>query len=210
MLLGRSLPNNYAFIGSFDSLLKRMTPKMSDLACFYPGNLALGYMFLSKTSLPSRELDDIYRLATDLMETCYQTYARTATGLGPEQISFNSIDPNQDDFTNLDLVPTYVLHAVTIESLYYVYKLTRDKTYQDYGWRIFEAIENYTRISTGGFSTIGDVNNPRNVKYGDLQPTHLLSAVLKFLYLLFEEDDQENIDINKWLFNSIGHLISIF
>lgn len=37
----------------------------------------------------------------------------------------------------------------TVESLYYLYWLTGDKKYQDWGWEIFEAFEKHSKIEEG-------------------------------------------------------------
>ena len=35
-----------------------------------------------------------------------------------------------------------------------MYKITGEKKYQEYGWAMFEAFEKYTRIESGGYSSI--------------------------------------------------------
>lgn len=51
------------------------------LVCYLPGTLALGYHH----GLPEHHL----RLAEDLMQTCYQTYAQRPTFLAPEITFFS-------------------------------------------------------------------------------------------------------------------------
>jgi hypothetical protein len=42
-----------------------------------------------------------------------------------------------------------ILRPETIESLMYLWRLTGNKTYQDWGWNIFQAFEKNSRIEPG-------------------------------------------------------------
>ena len=75
----------------------------------------------------------------------------------------------------------------------------KNKKYQEYGWRIYESFEKYTKIDIGGYSSINDVTNPFNVKYRNKMESFFLAETLKYFYLLFEDDFSENIDIDKLL-----------
>ena len=58
------------------------------LVCFMAGNLALGF---------HNGLDESHlKLGKELMETCYQMYARMPTGLSPEIAYFNTGGGNDD------------------------------------------------------------------------------------------------------------------
>ena len=70
---------------------------MEHLACFVPGMLALGAKYMRGNvgecggvkdgeSIAKRHLE----LAKDMMRTCYEMYARTPTGLGPEGAKFGA------------------------------------------------------------------------------------------------------------------------
>lgn len=71
----------------------------------------------------------------------------------------------------------------TVESLFIAYRLTGDNRFRDYGWDIFQSIEKYCRIDSGGYASILDVNHIP-VQYEDKMETFLmvsafaLSAVL--------------------------------
>lgn len=57
--------------------------------CFMAGNLALGY---------HNGLDESHlKLGKELMETCYEMYARMPTGLSPEIAYFNTAGKERDD-----------------------------------------------------------------------------------------------------------------
>ena len=42
-----------------------------------------------------------------------------------------------------------ILRPETIESLFYLWRFTGNKTYQEWGWNIFQAFEKNSRIETG-------------------------------------------------------------
>ncbi|KAG6806153.1 hypothetical protein H0H87_003083, partial [Tephrocybe sp. NHM501043] len=47
----------------------------------------------------------------------------------------------------------------TIESLFLAYRLTGDDKYRQIGWDIFQSIEKYCRVETGGYATILNVDD---------------------------------------------------
>ena len=42
-----------------------------------------------------------------------------------------------------------ILRPETVESLFYLWRLTGNKTYQEWGWNIFQAFEKNSRIESG-------------------------------------------------------------
>lgn len=42
-----------------------------------------------------------------------------------------------------------ILRPETVESLFYLWRFTGNKTYQEWGWNIFQAFERNSRIETG-------------------------------------------------------------
>ncbi|KAG1048075.1 hypothetical protein G6F43_009515 [Rhizopus delemar] len=139
--------------------------RSGELVCFMPGNLLLGAAYLKDRK--------IGRFAFELMESCYDTWAHSPTGLAPETWSW--IDKSQ----NLAVFPEnmrksmlttgfiaqdtgYDLRPETVESLFYFYRMTGDKTYQDKAWNIFQAIEKYCKTSAG-YTRVSDVMNLNNV-----------------------------------------------
>lgn len=207
-LLGHTHPNNYTFIG--ESLSGSFSPKMDHLVCFYGGNLALGATYLRKIDKFAHEAEELLKLGEELGETCYQMYATTATGLSPEITYFNT-DPNSKE--DLFIKPAdrhNLLRPETIETFYYLYKITKKKKYQEYGWKIFQAFEKYTKVEDGGYTSIDDVTNPDSVRPRDKMESFFLAETLKYFYLLFESDTEPNIDLSKWIFNTEAHLLPIY
>jgi endoplasmic reticulum Man9GlcNAc2 1,2-alpha-mannosidase len=206
-LLGHTKPNNLTFIG--ESLSGTFSPKMDHLVCFYGGNLALGATYLRKIPKYFHQAEELLDLGESLTETCYQMYAQTATGLSPEIAMFITHEGSTADLYIKPADRHNLLRPETVESLYYLYKITRKKKYQEYGWKIFQSFEKYTKVEGGGYTSIDDVTNVDNVRPRDKMESFFLAETLKYFYLLFESDTEPNIDLTKWLFNTEAHLLPI-
>lgn len=198
-MVRRTVPNNLVFLGEILSGGKDFKPKMDELACFLPGTLALGF----KNGMPQSHLT----LAEELAYTCFLTFARQPTFLAAEIAYFNTAKGSTNDFYVKPNDSHYLLRPETIESLWYLYYITGNKTYQDWGWKIFQGIEGYTKVS-GGYTTIGNVRNPIDTRPKDMMESFFLGETLKYLYLLFA--DKHEIDLDKWVFNTEAHLFPIY
>jgi len=111
---------------------------MDELACFVPGMLALG-----ASGYRLEKAEKIMNLAEELAWTCYNFYQSTPTKLAGENYYFHG---GQDMVVGTSW---NILRPETIESLMYVWRLTGNETYQDWGWDIFEAFEKNSRIESG-------------------------------------------------------------
>ncbi|RZF37766.1 hypothetical protein LSTR_LSTR012481 [Laodelphax striatellus] len=201
-LVRRTPKSDLVFIGELKGGTHDFVPKMDHLVCYLPGTLALGYHH----GLP----EDHLKLAADLMETCYQTYAQRPTFLAPE-ISFFSFQGGgnvRDDIYVKSNDAHNLLRPEFIESLWYMYQITGNTTYQDWGWNIFKAFEKYTKVAHG-FTSIGNVNNVRDTKPRDMMESFFLSETIKYLYLLFS-NDRKLLDIDKYVINSEAHPLPIY
>ncbi|XP_039287462.1 endoplasmic reticulum mannosyl-oligosaccharide 1,2-alpha-mannosidase isoform X2 [Nilaparvata lugens] len=200
-LVRRTPKSDLVFIGELKGGTHDFVPKMDHLVCYLPGTLALGY----HNGLP----EDHLKLALDLMETCYQTYAQRPTFLAPE-ISFFSFQEGgnvKEDIYVKSNDAHNLLRPEFIESLWYLYQITGNTTYQDWGWNIFKAFEKYTKVAHG-FTSIGNVNNVRDTKPRDMMESFFLSETIKYLYLLFS-NDRKLLDIDKYVINSEAHPLPI-
>ena len=95
----------------------------------------------------------------------------------------------------------------TIESLFYLYRITGDEKYRDYGWRIFQNFEKYTKLAEG-YSSINNVKDPRSPGLRNKMESFFLGETLKYFYLLFS-DNKQLMDIDKWVFNTEAHPLPI-
>ncbi|XP_055701613.1 endoplasmic reticulum mannosyl-oligosaccharide 1,2-alpha-mannosidase [Phlebotomus papatasi] len=197
--LVRETPNeHHVYIGELING-KEFKPKMDHLTCYLPGTLLLGY----KHGMPESHL----KLAKDLLETCFQTYMKQPTQLAPEITYFNLHGESEKDIYVKSNDAHNLLRPEFIESLYYFYVITGNKTYQDMGWTIFNAFERHTRVKNG-YTSIGNVKNVLNTRPRDMMESFFLGETLKYFYLLFS-DDRKEIDIDQYVFNSEAHPLPI-
>ncbi|XDB55805.1 PREDICTED: endoplasmic reticulum mannosyl-oligosaccharide 1,2-alpha-mannosidase isoform X3 [Capra hircus] len=199
-LLARSEPRKLTFVGELNH--GRFSAKMDHLVCFLPGTLALG----AHHGLPAEHME----LAQALMDTCYQMYRQMETGLSPEIAHFNlqrtkavkDVQVKAADRHNL-------LRPETVESLFYLHRLTGDRKYQDWGWEILRSFNTYTRVPSGGYSSISNVQDPRHPQPRDKMESFFLGETLKYLYLLFS-DDPDLLSLDAYVFNTEAHPLPIW
>uniref|UniRef100_A0A8C2Q464 alpha-1,2-Mannosidase n=1 Tax=Cyprinus carpio TaxID=7962 RepID=A0A8C2Q464_CYPCA len=198
-LLRQTSPSKLTFVGELSN--GRLNPKMDHLVCFLPGTLALG----AHNGLPADHME----LALQLIETCHQMYAQMEMGLSPEIAHFNLQSNNGRD---IDVKPAdrhNLLRPETVESLFYMYRFTNDSKYRDWGWDILQNFNKYTRVPSGGYTSIGNVRDPLNPAPRDKMESFFLGETLKYLFLLFS-DDNELISLDKYVFNTEAHPLPIW
>jgi mannosyl-oligosaccharide alpha-1,2-mannosidase len=204
----------------------RLSPKQDHLVCFLGGSLMLsatttGSLPVSTPPLAS-ELTKAgqknWKLGVELINTCMDTY-ETATGLSPEIVHFYTNDGNERPTSDRDWYvkngasgqpsydARYILRPETMESLFIAYRLTGDDRYREYGWKIFQSIEKYCRLESGGYASILNVDDDHSEKI-DKMETFFMSETLKYLYLLFS--DPSVLPLDKYVFNTEGHPLPIF
>ncbi|CAL4093322.1 unnamed protein product, partial [Meganyctiphanes norvegica] len=200
-LAARTEPNKLLFFGELHGSSHNFVNKMDELTCYLPGTLALGV----KHGMPQHHM----KIAEELMYTCVQTWLRQPTNLAPEITYFN-IQPTStnEDFYVKNNDAHYLLRPETIESLWYMYQITGNKTYQDWGWQIFQGIEKYCKVAHG-YTSLGNVKSTIDTKPRDKMESFFLGETLKYLYLLFM-DDQTIFSVDKWVFNTEAHPLPIY
>jgi mannosyl-oligosaccharide alpha-1,2-mannosidase len=132
--------------------------------------------------------------------TCYQMYARSATGLSPEIVRFDGSDISPHD-------TRYLLRPETVESLFILNYLTGDPVYREWGWEIFQAIERFCRADVA-YGQIYDVRNVNDSPM-DKMESFFLAETLKYLFLLFDPDTPIDI-LNTHVFNTEAHPLRRF
>lgn len=198
-LVRQTGPNSLTFIGELSH--NRFNPKMDHLVCFLPGTLALG----AHNGLPGDHMD----LAVKLMETCYQMYKQMETGLSPEIAHFNLQASDSRDIYVKPADRHNLLRPETVESLFYLYRFTKDSKYRDWGWDILQSFNKYAKVPDGGYTSINNVEDPANTGPRDKMESFFLGETLKYLYLLFS-DDMELFDLDKYVFNTEAHPLPIW
>ncbi|KAJ7955848.1 alpha-1,2-Mannosidase [Quillaja saponaria] len=189
-LIQRKKPSSFTYIS--EKIGNSLSEKMDELACFAPGMLALG-----SYGYGPGEAEIILSLAEELAWTCYNFYQTTPTKLAGENYFF----PAEQDMS----VGTSwnILRPETVESLFYLWRLTGNNTYQEWGWNIFQAFETNSRIETG-YVGLKDVKT--GVKDNMMQ-SFFLAETLKYLYLLFSPP--AFISLEEWVFNTEAHPLKI-
>ncbi|KAG6909355.1 hypothetical protein DXG01_000955 [Tephrocybe rancida] len=94
----------------------------------------------------------------------------------------------------------------TIESFYILWRTTGEEVWRERGWSVFEAIEKHARTEFG-YASIIDVDQVP-VNHKNEMPSYFLAETLKYLYLMFIDDDV--LPLNEWVFNTEAHPLPIF
>lgn len=102
-----------------------------------------------------------------------------------------------------------LLRPEMVESLFYLYRITQDEQYREWGWKIFQAFKKYTRIEGFGYSSINNVKNAGSPNFRDKLESFFLAETLKYLYLLFS-DDPDLIPLDKFVINTEAHPLPIY
>lgn len=166
--------------------------KMDSLACFAGGMLILG---ASKAPEPIRSRH--FQLAQGITNTCHESCIRATSHLGPETFLFtNQVEAKALGHSD----KYYILRPEILESYFYMWRYTHDPKYRDWAWDFVQALEKYCRVEDG-YSGIRNVYQPS--PKDDVQQSFFLAEVLKYLYLIFSED--ELIGFDDWFFNTEAH-----
>lgn len=207
-----------------------ISPKMDHLVCFMPGTIALaatgGLTEAEARKLPTWTKKDEadMQLARELMQTCWGMYKFMATGLAAEITFFDipfpvlpegsphqapadfDTDPNakwRKDFNVKGGDAHNLQRPETVESLFYMWRITGDVKYRDWGWEMFKSFMNYTAVEEGGgFTSLSNANViPPQVK--DNMESFWLAETLKYFYLLFSPNDL--LPLDKIVINTEAH-----
>ncbi|KAJ5894367.1 Mannosyl-oligosaccharide 1-2-alpha-mannosidase [Penicillium taxi] len=111
----------------------------------------------------------------------------------------------------------------TVESLFYMYRVTGDEIYRKWGWEMFKSFVNYTSViehdpskstltlsenapithgRVKGFTSLGDVTVIPPAKRDNME-SFWMAETLKYFYLLFS--DRDFISLEDHIFNTEAH-----
>jgi hypothetical protein len=170
--------------------------KMDELACFAAGGM-FGYGAQGATF----ERDRL--IAKEVTSFCHEMWFRMASGIAPEWVNCAS----DHDFTPGAGGAHYLLRPETIETYFYMWRLTRDPKYRDWAWEAFQAIERSCRVDSGGYSGVRDVTQATGGVKDDLQQSFFLAETLKYFYMVFSDD---SVSLDDVVFGTEAHPVSIF
>eukprot|EP00092_Neocalanus_flemingeri_P032575 GFUD01035431.1.p1 GENE.GFUD01035431.1~~GFUD01035431.1.p1 ORF type:complete len:656 (+),score=150.26 GFUD01035431.1:141-2108(+) len=175
----------------------RLEHKMDHLACF-----AGGMYGLAATEEKDANSERWMEIAKGITNTCHESYDRTDTKLGPEAFRFSEAVEARALKQNERY---YILRPETVESYFLMWRLTKDQKYRDWGWEMVQALDNTCKVD-GGYSGVRNVYQVGGNK-DDVQQSFFLAETLKYLYLLFSDDDLVGLD--EWVFNTEAHPLPI-
>lgn len=175
----------------------RIEHKMDHLACFAGGLFAIGSEYM-----PADRKDYYLQLGKEITNTCHESYDRTATKLGPESFRFSESIEARALKQNEKY---YIQRPEVIESYFVLWRVTKDPKYRQWGWEAAQAIEKYCRVD-GGYTGLKNVYSVDSAK-DDVQQSFFLAETLKYLYLLFSDDDL--IPLDYWVLNTEAHPLPI-
>ncbi|WFD04474.1 mannosyl-oligosaccharide 1,2-alpha-mannosidase [Malassezia obtusa] len=192
----------------------RYEPKLEHLGCFAGAMLGLGARLL-----PQRTRD--LNVARRITETCWWAYNATRTGLGPEEIVFyrphdtdrfeilegaNGTrlrgEPAGNPMTGVRYgAASYYNRPETIESVFYLYRLTGDPVWQERGWQMFAAWMTHGLVASG----VSALHNVHNVpaSHADSMESFTLAETFKYYYLLFSPP--ELVSLDDFVFTTEAH-----
>ncbi|KAL5530319.1 hypothetical protein ACEPAF_6576 [Sanghuangporus sanghuang] len=118
----------------------------------------------------------------------------------------NSGLPEVWDINYMQAVATqYPLRPEFVESTYYLYRATRDSLYLDIGERVLYDLILRSKVPCG-LTGIADL---RINKRDDRMESFVLSETLKYLYLLFDEENPLHKDDSNFVFTTEGHILTL-
>ncbi|XP_040061330.2 mannosyl-oligosaccharide 1,2-alpha-mannosidase IA [Ixodes scapularis] len=178
----------------------RLETKMDHLACFAGG--FFGLMARTFATEPGFNSDRYMEIAKNITHTCHESYDRTPTKLGPESFRFTEQLEARAMKQNEKY---YILRPEVIESYFYLWRLTKDQKYREWGWEAVQALEKHCRVEGGysGLKNVYQVDGPKD----DVQQSFFLAETLKYLYLLFSDDSL--LPLDKWVLNTEAHPLPI-
>lgn len=194
-----------------------LSPKMDHLVCFMPGTIALAATEgltieeAKKAGKWGKRQQDEMDLAIELTKTCWGMYKVTALGLAPEITFFEVGSPPHMEADgplkseDLDSDPDakwrsdYTIKAQdthnlqrpeTVETLFYMWRITGDQKYRDWGWEMFQSFINYTAADDdAGFTSVADVNSTPPMLRDNMESFWLVSGFfIQFDILLISEE----------------------
>lgn len=205
-LLKSSTVDDWLYLADYDDK-KKIRHVGSHLACFYGGNWILGGKLTNNAT--------VVNIGLQLTDACWNTYASTATGIGPEVFAYISSDGNYTggtapDQQHLDFydqhgfyitAPDYILRPEVLESNFYAWRVTGDQKYFNNAVSAVASFKKYLPADVA-YAGIYDVNNADSDKVDDME-SFWFAEVLKYLYLTF--DDPNHISLDEYVFNTECH-----
>lgn len=92
-----------------------------------------------------------------------------------------------------------------IESTYFLYKATGDHYYLQVAKKVLKALQEHARVPCG-FAAVNDI---RTGKHEDRMDSFVLSETIKYLYLIFADPMEIDLDLDTFVFTTEAHLLPL-
>ena len=124
-------------------------------------------------------------------------------GLGPEAVRFNTYDAGTRGDWEVQSAK-YLLRPETVESLFILWRTTKDAKYRERAWAIFQSIEKHCKTPLA-YSGVRDVTKDvgGGANWNDSVQSFFFAETLKYLYLIFSSDS--TIPLDKYVFSTEAH-----
>ncbi|KAI0631101.1 seven-hairpin glycosidase [Trametes polyzona] len=208
-LLRQSTVGNHTYLADLDDS-RTIRHIGSHLACFMAGNWIMGGKLLNNNT--------IVNIGLALNEGCWNTYASTATGIGPEAFGYISSDGsftgsgdpgpgdlafyNRHGFYILPGNSDYFMRPEVLESNFYAWRATGDVKFYERAVAATNSFATFLKTPTVAFAPINDVDSTDSSFIDDME-SFWFAEVLKYLYLTF--DDPNRISLDNFVFNTEAH-----
>jgi endoplasmic reticulum Man9GlcNAc2 1,2-alpha-mannosidase len=213
----------------------KLSAKMDHLVCFMPGTIALSVTGgltideVKKLGNWGKQQEEQMRFAAELTKTCWGMYQVMATRLAPEISFFEVDDPLHMDsdgpLSSADMgaesdapwrsdyqIKRQDMHNLqrpeTVESFYYMWRITGDQKYREWGWEMFRSFEHYTAADDdAGFTSLANANEIPPILRDNME-SFWLAETLKYFYLLFSPADF--LPLKDIIINTEAHIFPRF
>ncbi|KAL6901628.1 glycoside hydrolase family 47 protein [Trichoderma evansii] len=195
-----------------------LDPETEHLACFVGGMFGLAGRLFSNE-------DDVER-GIKLTNGCVYAYRAFPTGMMPERIDLAPCKdrahcPWDEEYWMLERDkrnewkehlpkgfttakdPRYLLRPEAIESVFYAYRLTGRKEFQDAAWDMFTAIAKGTKTEYANAAVLDVTTFAEKPPQEDYMESFWLAETLKYFYLLFTTPDI--ISLDDYVLNTEAH-----
>lgn len=103
-----------------------------------------GLLALAAKTLNNELSEKYMEVAKNITNTCHESYIRTITKLGPEAFRFTE---GVEARALKSSERYYILRPEVIESYFYLYRLTKDDKYREWGWEAVQVSANVLLLS---------------------------------------------------------------
>ncbi|ORY46498.1 hypothetical protein BCR33DRAFT_715563 [Rhizoclosmatium globosum] len=167
-----------------------------------------------------KDMEELY-FAEELARSCWEMYRQTASD--PVTVS-KQIVKNSKRFHQFDLgthsarvndVPV-ALETVkdvadgeveAIETFFILYRVTGDEKYREWGWRMFRSFEQWSKVATGGYTSLNNVQRA-STTVSRQDGVFLLGRDFEVFLSAFSDDDL--LPLDQYVFNTECHPLPIF